>query len=452
MVIYKEIIIIFNIMSISTWNIKYNEEDIENVMYKITDDSKTYLLNTLKTDFNILERFVFDIASFHLNRLSITKDYYIEFWSRKKTLSPFMHIDCDISKAENDDYQYPICFSLTYLNDNNSPTFITDIDIEQYKYKDFPTENNFIFSFPKKMKHITFNGNKFHGIANLFENDEPRYIIAINIWNQKPLNVPYYSEDIVCYIEYPLKPNKVESKMEFIETTNYKNIETDCDILNDDFFEKIFYEKQTSPFLNISNLFDISSINLYDAFIVTTYKTPLMLEYNELFNKYGSIISELKLIHNQKHTSNTRFNKYQMVKHLFCKDISNWIMDESKQYFVNSTSILKMNPSVIFYNLVMISINNTIKENILNLYNIPFNIKLLDFYIFKFDSKDNVFNYNQIQKLLTTSKIFSFIPLNNNINETIIKGDMYIDYSMNHFPKLNNVYILLLFFDLEYSK
>ena len=51
--------------------------------------------------------------------------------------------------------------------------------------------------FPKKNKHITFDGSKRHGVSLVFEEDkinDPRYIIAINLWNKKPSDVEYYQK------------------------------------------------------------------------------------------------------------------------------------------------------------------------------------------------------------------------------------------------------------------
>ena len=53
--------------------------------------------------------------------------------------------------------------SIIYLNDNyNSPTLLTNVDIETYKFKEFTEKQKIAFYFPQKNKTISFEGGKYY--------------------------------------------------------------------------------------------------------------------------------------------------------------------------------------------------------------------------------------------------------------------------------------------------
>ena len=177
------------------WKINHSyENDIINC---INTQNNTSLLDLSKDFYSLIEKFVYDTAIFHFKRLNIKNidNYFIEFWSKTKFDTHLLHLDCDeYNKKTNMQYNYPLLSCVTYLNDNSSPTIITNIDLEKYKYKEFENQTELFLSIPKINKQITFDGKYFHGSTLLDDNITPenRYIIAINLWDIKPNNVNYY--------------------------------------------------------------------------------------------------------------------------------------------------------------------------------------------------------------------------------------------------------------------
>jgi hypothetical protein len=116
---------------ILTWKIKefIFEKDLFSEINEM--NNKTYLLDLNKNKYSILEKYVYDIACFHIKRLffegsiqidinDFKNDYFIEFWCKTKYTTSSLHVDCDENlRKEKLDYNYPLLSCITYLNDNN---------------------------------------------------------------------------------------------------------------------------------------------------------------------------------------------------------------------------------------------------------------------------------------------------------------------------------------------
>ena len=190
-------------MEILNWHINFTNVTNDKLLNILSDTSTRYLLNTDQFNFDLLEKYIYDIAMFHFERLNIkyNKDInYIEFWYKNKVnLDNNFHFICDeYERKINNNHIYPLLSNIIYLNDNICPTIITNIDLEKYKYKEFDNENDITIIFPKKNKHISFDGSNSHGTYVLFEEnraDDPRHLLSINLWNKKPTNVEYYNSN-----------------------------------------------------------------------------------------------------------------------------------------------------------------------------------------------------------------------------------------------------------------
>jgi hypothetical protein len=228
-----------------------------------------------------------------------------------------MHVDCDeYEKHKNRKYLHPFCSSVTYFNDNPCPTIITPFNIEDYKYKDFSNETELIFSFPVKNKHIAFDGSKFHGAValnsdiidesqnNSIKSDitNPRYILAINLWDRKPSHISYYDKMIhenqmeIKHIEYDNTQYFTEDTLIQINEDPLipRTLLLDNTIINFDFWEQILYHNSVDAFLPFKSVFD-DQINYYifdasgnfslDNFIVKSSPQISLLQKQDIENK-----------------------------------------------------------------------------------------------------------------------------------------------------------------------
>jgi len=329
--------------SIDIWNIQNlltNEEMIEIINNNVNKSTK--LLDLSKSLLSPYEKFVYDTASYHFKRLSIDinnlNNYYVEFWCKNKFETHRLHVDCDeYEKMTKLNYIHPLLSCVTYFNDNNCPTIITNIDMDTYKYKEFENQTELFLSMPKCNKQITFDGKYYHGstlLDNSFKNDS-RYIIAINLWDKKPKNVDYYiNETDANNISKEDQCFQVKIEKE-IDSTNTINV---CKkTINYNLFEDILYNGNE----NAMNIFK-EHINFENSekscFKFVLDSTIERKEINvKLKNKYGDIIDDINEIMNEK--ANLKYNRFLQRFHytkVYTPDICRYIINESEKYALNN--------------------------------------------------------------------------------------------------------------------
>ena len=136
-------------MDTNLWKVDYNnyEEQIINCI-KMYEKKELFLLDTCKSKLDLMEKVVYDIAMFHFEKLNIIFDpneYYIEFWFKNlivkkcenytNNINSF-HYDCDENEKQLNNKQYkPLMSCVSYFNDNDFPLLLTEIDLEEYKFK-----------------------------------------------------------------------------------------------------------------------------------------------------------------------------------------------------------------------------------------------------------------------------------------------------------------------------
>ena len=221
------------------------------------------LLNTDKSKYTIIEKYIDEISKFHLSKLKInnTQKVYIEFWyyhylESNSNIIKILHFDKDeIAVRKKRKMIHPSLSTITYLNDSIYPTLITNLTRDKLINKD---KNSCLqFSFPKKCKHITFNGNKLHGSVNILNNNieigmnkiESRKALMFNIW------IDHKPEDIEYYINDGLTNNPLFNKEENLflikdmENSDHLFIPLENDLLNELSYDIILRRQ------NIKNLF-----------------------------------------------------------------------------------------------------------------------------------------------------------------------------------------------------
>jgi hypothetical protein len=320
-------------MKIQNWQIEVTS-DLSNIFHDYFSSEllqNTQLLNTDQDSFNLLEKYVYDISMFHFNRLNIEYNsniHYIEFWCKTNVYLNSFHFDCDeYEKKMENKFTYPLLSNIIYLNDSIYPTVITDVDLEKYKYKEFQNESNITVIFPKKNKHITFNGSKMHGVASIFDEDktnEPRYIIAINLWDRKPTNIEYYQK------QQTLKTYNNKTPVVKINPCNeVENVIIVKDVLNYDFFENLFYENK-----NACSVFsDLLKTDFYENDVYIFKIEQQNEEKNKEITRDEKMILDyenIKTIDNI--SSNNRFLQRFILNNIYSPDTCSWIINESELY------------------------------------------------------------------------------------------------------------------------
>ena len=428
------------------WKVDYSkyEEEIINCI-KIYEKKQLFLLDTNKTNFELIEKVVYEIAMFHFERLNIIFDpneHFIEFWFKNTILknsdsSPHninsFHYDCDENEKKLNNKQFkPLLSCVNYFNDNEFPLLLTDVDLEEYKFKKFENKNNIQIIFPKKNKQFTFDGTKYHGVVDIFnklnndtDTEFERYMLAINLWNRKPLNIKYYENDSENANNTQFSK---EDKIVTIESNNViKELVLEKNILDFDFYEKMLYNKRKFVIPEeISELVknEMTINNEFNNFKIS-YKSSdnSLTENNTNFSKMIKDISIINTIDNSNNKIDiqdvfyNRFIQRFNYNKLFSKNICEWIIFESEEYAKNNggwttrrhenypTTDIPVEKIKNIFNFVLFSftdIFNKIKKSYCFTEEVSFNIK--DLFIVKYDE--------QMQNKLDLHHDSSFLSIN----------------------------------------
>lgn len=272
-IINKENKVFNNDINLNSYILEFNEDYETNLIKNTQKMTKLQLLDKKKFNFTYLEKFIYEMSNFHLEKIDENydiNDYYIEYWTKyenyNKNIIHNFHSDKDENEfKQNNTFYHPILSTITYLSDSLYPTIITSIseDKKNNLINLNSDEKNIIFIFSEKFKHISFNGKYIHGVSKIFQNilndelinNKPRQTIMFNIWKRKPLNIEFSNIDLNDdYIEknakilknidiynndselFKLEENKIN-----IILNNF--IQNKCILQNTQYLKNIFDEK-----------------------------------------------------------------------------------------------------------------------------------------------------------------------------------------------------------------
>ena len=432
-------------MDSNLWKVDYNkyEEQIINCI-KSYEKKRLFLLDTSKTNFELIEKVVYEIAMFHFERLNINfhpNEHFIEFWFKNsifKNIDNYVdninsfHYDCDENERKLNNKQFkPLLSCVNYFNDNDFPLLLTEIDLEDYKFKKFENKTNIQIIFPKKNKQFTFDGTKYHGVIDIFNknNDDidtvfERYMLAINLWNKKPLNIDYYKNTNSAEF-------CKEDKIVTIESNNViKELVLEKNVLDFGFYEKMLYDKNnfTIP-QEISELVN-NEFNEFNNFKITYKKCDDSL--TEKKYNFSNMVKDINILNTIDNSNNkidiqdvlyNRFIQRFSYNKLFSKNVCEWLIFESEQYAKNNsgwttrrhesypTTDIPVEKIKSIFNFVLFSFSdifNKIKKSYCFTEEVSFNIK--DLFIVKYDE--------QMQNKLDLHHDGSFLSINILLSDT----------------------------------
>jgi hypothetical protein len=367
----------------NTWKISIDNENIQNILLDSFEISNplTYLLDTNKMQYSVIEKLVYEIASFHFNRLNMQFDEnkYVEFWFKNSSSHEknSFHFDCDeYDRKMNmpEIFITPLLSCIVYMNNNENPTIITNIDQETYNTENFNENTTLILSFPKYLKHITFDGgNNYHGILNFSGNEDDRFILAINLWDIRPQFVPYFDYLTFINMIFVAKKKRIEDMIINIDKNdklidicldmkNRKSINLENrEVINPEFFKNIFINKNYDGLLNLYEIikkdlpnFDTFYFNLPNNEVVDKEQhiNKHLIHFDMSLSKfkqriiipniYSSIICDWNIKEYEKHNAKQDFIKIEELKNIFPVLIESFSMilhQITKYYCLNDQEI-----------------------------------------------------------------------------------------------------------------
>jgi hypothetical protein len=207
----------------------------------------SYLLDKTKTNYCVLEKYVYDIAVFHLTRLGFSfndNDIHIQFWvkSGKCFKLSELHRDWYIDYDKTDEAR-AFLSTITYLEDNDIPTLISDVTINEHRERKFDKMNKIALSFPRAGKHISFLGRDyFHGHYGVFTESEytkSRYLLVVKFWHGKKPPLRIFDNELFLLDNVY---DKREPLLNFIDSAPDKHITSH---INSDLFQSLLFSAQT---------------------------------------------------------------------------------------------------------------------------------------------------------------------------------------------------------------
>lgn len=158
----------------------------------------SYQLNTKSTVLNTLEQYVTQIVKFHSSHLnfSLNKSSCIEFSIITPVVNRFNIVYDKPNYEKTNKKNSPVFSIITNIGDCTYPLLLTDINNQQYKYKQFTDQLHNKLIFLKKNMHLVFDSSKYHGFVDILNNgviNTTQPYLLINLWSYPIDNIPYYS-------------------------------------------------------------------------------------------------------------------------------------------------------------------------------------------------------------------------------------------------------------------
>lgn len=246
----------------------------------LTNTNTTFMLDTDKTDFSLIELFLHNISEFHINRLNNEtkeqKKYYPVFWSKTKSYTmPHIHTHIDHCDYEKFTYRSennaPTWTTITYFTDNDiTPTVLTDVTRDMCNNNKFNHKLNkkLLLVLPRILRHFGFTGGThLHGegyIDHTYACD--RLTLVLTLWETPPIMAPIFDSDsFYAYVFYnhslsgKLKPLKEMNRYKNTNLIVFKSNEPTIkridmindEILNTDFFNSLIIEKNKNTLFKL---------------------------------------------------------------------------------------------------------------------------------------------------------------------------------------------------------
>ena len=361
----------------------------------IDGDTPFYTIDTTKDRFSLIEKCVYDIAMFQFKQLNIQYDHTkhcIEFWFRYTTPLNVFHIDCDENeRAENNVYHIPLLSNVLYLNNELSPTIITNIYSDKFLYKKFDKEDSMYLSFPRIGKVLSFNSKLCHAITNIFPEYENainhnRYNIMINIWDRQTSEPFVYTNQLESAVY-----NKHDILLKLEKNNGIINDITIDTFFNHDTIENIVYKGQNSHLFQIGNIIKekfMNTIDKHSLFKIKKYNANCIIDIpnntigdvKEMTNsKDASLLSTPVNLHGYKdaicninsYTPNCFFQRF-LIKQILSNSECVSLLDEIKKCETLEEQYMNYNKDIdkLSKPMLVLSFMNKIMDAIVDKYNL----------------------------------------------------------------------------------
>ena len=228
----------------------------------LNDKEEEYLLNEQK-NMSLIEKYICDIAYFHINRLKlISKKIYIS-WKISNTN--------ELKHNFNSNLFYPIYNIITNINNKKkSPVIIGSIDTESYKYKEYEKSDILLINL-KHNEQLCFHNN----YDNFFSFFKDALIIKLWVENPNFNNYPFINDNSK-YLLNDLPVININNNIKIFESLV---IEHDN---KEDFYDNLLYNRDVTELNKLTNNLIIDKHTIINFKIIDR---KILKEYDENLKK-----------------------------------------------------------------------------------------------------------------------------------------------------------------------
>uniref|UniRef100_A0A6C0CV51 Uncharacterized protein n=1 Tax=viral metagenome TaxID=1070528 RepID=A0A6C0CV51_9ZZZZ len=293
------------------------------------------------------EKCISNIINYHICRLNLQEKSETNMIEVRKLKSHDNKIYPILKKNDTEKtIKYPILSCIVFLTDSELPFIMTDIDIDNYKYKEFKNCDTINVIFPKKNTHVVFNGKSCNGfiIPKDTNIENPINAILINVWdddsNHKNENDTEKDND-----ELTIEKNEKSKITDITELSNQRIWSND--FLNYKMFNNLLYIKKYA-------YEDIEPIlELYNKYISNNWYVITKSEIN-LKNMY-------KNIHNELNIHNRFLQRFHIIKFL-SPNTCEWLINtaiKNKQMVISKINDTNLSSSISVLNKNILMMENS---------------------------------------------------------------------------------------------
>jgi hypothetical protein len=422
----RETVQVLHNNSINTWRINSdNMDELANKTCKLTPDN-VYTLNINNTLYDELELFVYETTLFHLKKRDILFDgnRHIITFTLLTDQSKFI---VDYNKINN---ATPILNTITYLSEDAHSLIFTNVDVDEYMYKDISDKNTITISVPQRNSQIVFDGSKYYGFCKKDTCGSSAYL-KISVWEEQSTNSNLYIND-----------GNITNNHSYSLITN-NNCISETMVKSYSILERILYEHALEEHAKFSSLI-CNSANVNTIFVFDILDEELSIDMLQTKYKHltTDILPFLPSYPDLNIENDSRFKRMRIIKNLITYDICYWIINEceKKNDWVKSkyknyccVKYLECMPSVL--NFILFALNfwlNSIKKQF-DIVSLDCSIK--DVFVSKCSSFHTDDNFNVDGSLLICNLLLNnvadykgggivFEDEENDLN--LLQGDMLI--------------------------
>jgi len=375
------------------------------------------------------ENYISNIINYHIERLNLHNKSQTNTIELEIIKNPDNKI-YPIFKKNETTMNYPILSCIVFLTDCELPFIITEIDIDNYKYKEFKNQDTLNVIFPKKNTHVVFDGKVCNGFVipkdtNTNTNKENSInAILINVWYSE---TEHTKPEMTTAIEKTITPEFIPLKNQIIWTS---------DLLTYNMYNNLLYIKKYT-YEDMNHI-----LELYDS---DTTQNWCVIRKSEINLKNVGTFTNSK--NNGQFNLNNRFLQRFNIKNFLSPNTCEWLIDTTRKNDTNLSSPHDEGNICMMENSELNSFTRTMLETVCDEVNKSYNInnqnnennnkiEITDVLLVKYD-KNNTNNnglkmYSNTGHHITAEIMLSSltdIQQNNNNNNK--EGQLMFDDGLN---------------------